>query len=54
MWRIYNPLGRKGIIYTFGKTKFAIKIFLANVKNTDQKFPDQNFHLIGLESLKIP
>ena len=37
-------LGRKAIIYTFEKTMFAIKNFLAHVKKTDQ-----NFHMIRLE-----
>ena len=36
------------MIYTFGKTMFAIKNFHAYVKNTDQ-----NFHPIGLEFVKI-
>ena len=43
-----TTLGKKDMIYTFGKTIFAIKNFHAYVKNTDQ-----NFHPIGLEFVKI-
>ena len=44
MWRIYNH--PRGVV--------AIKNFFAHVKNTDQNFADQNFHLIELELVKIP
>ena len=40
--------GKNDIIYTFGKTMFAIKNFHAYVKNTDQ-----NFHPIEPEFVKI-
>ena len=43
-------LGRKDIIYAFGKAMFAIKHFLADIFFTDQNFTDKNFHPIGLQS----
>ena len=43
-----TTLSRKSIIYTFGKTMFAITNVLAYVKNTDQNFTDQSFHPILL------
>ena len=33
---------------------FAIKNFLAHVKNTDQNFTNQNFYPLGLELVKTP
>ena len=47
-----TTLGRRGIIYTFRKTMFAIKNFLY-VKKADQNFTNQNFNSIGLELVKI-
>ena len=34
--KFITTLGRKGIIYTFGKTMFTIRNFLAHVKNAEQ------------------
>ena len=41
-------------MFSFRKSMLATNNFSKSVQNADQNFIDQNFHLIGLESIKIP